>query len=87
MRISPGLILAVSAAATSTSTAAGAEYRRFDHYSVVPFVELQPGFTTTARQTFTLDLGGIGRAPIKVLDIAVNDRVIPKGAWETASTG
>lgn len=76
-RFMPSLLLVVLA----LSSSAVADNRdRFDTYSVLPFVELQPGFTTAARQAFTLDLGGIGREPIDILAITINDRVLPDGA-------
>jgi hypothetical protein len=60
---------------------ASAQPGRFDQFSVLPFNELQPGFTTLPRQEFTLDLAGVGREPIKVVSIAINGRTLPREAW------
>ena len=81
MRMIAVLVLVLLAVLAPSSTLATERRDRFDHYSVLPFVELQPGFTTAPRQRFVLDLGGIGREPIKVLIVAVNDRALPRGAW------
>lgn len=56
---------------------------RFNNYSVLPFAELQPGFTSDPRQTFTLDIGGIGREPIDIVAVTINDRELPDNAWRT----
>jgi hypothetical protein len=54
-----------------------------ERYSVQPPVDLQPGYTLDPRQIFSLELGGIGREPIKILSIEANSRRLPDGAWKT----
>jgi hypothetical protein len=54
-----------------------------ERYSVQPPVDLQPGYTLDPRQTFTLELGGIGREPIRILAIEANGRRLPDSAWRT----
>lgn len=56
---------------------------RFDQFSVLPFNELEPGFTTSPRQVFTLDLAGVGREPLDFIAVLVNDRPLPASAWHT----
>jgi hypothetical protein len=52
-----------------------------ERYSVQPPVDLQPGYTLDPRQKFSLELGGIGREPIKILAIEANGRRLPDSAW------
>lgn len=77
------LVVAWLVMVTLSWTAVADERDRFGTYSVRPFVELQPGFTTDARQVFTLDIGGVGREPIDIHAIAINDRILPRDRWRT----
>ena len=54
---------------------------RFDQFSVRPFVELEPGFTAAPRETFTLEMSGIGRRPVEVVAVELNGRKLSASAW------
>lgn len=54
---------------------------RFDHYSVRPFIEIEPGFTSDPRQTFTLRLAGVGREPVEIVGMSINGRHLRSDAW------
>ena len=50
--------------------------KRFDQFSVRPFVELEPGFTAAPRETFTLEMSGIGRRPVEVVAVELNGQKV-----------
>lgn len=64
------------------SLAASAPEDRYHNYSLQPFVDLQPGFTTNPRQELLLDLVGVGREPVRLRSVAINGRTLSPDAWK-----
>lgn len=78
------LLICAAALAALPSAQGGADtdaQDRFGTYSVQPFIELQPGFTTEPRPVLTLELSGIGREPIHLQSVSIDGRRLPAQAW------
>lgn len=58
-----------------------ARFNGGNSFSVLPMVELQPGFTQNPHQKFTMSLSGIGREPVTINTIHINDKELPSSNW------
>lgn len=75
------LVLFIFGFALQSHAFKGEPNPRFDRYSVLPFVDFEPGFTRDANQVFTLKLAGIGRESITLNQVRINDKAVPRNGW------
>ena len=54
---------------------------RQSQWTVLPRVDLQPGYTQSARETFTLDMGAVGRRNVEDVAWKLNGQPLPESTW------